>query len=213
MFPCEMARYIAGFPPEARKYGRFWGPFSAALPGSSGLKPRRHLGSAPNAPSAEIAVIAATAGVFDAPGSDQEIGVLRTVIRDGKAENCAAERIASPAMARLTGATVDARPASAQCPQNHGAAIHLAAQAPAMCRRRPLQERWPASTTLILDLTARGIASAIMLKPRRLLLARHPTTNGALRLYCVLGSTSTDVRTSAIDRVDAICGARSLPAS
>ena len=24
MFPCEMARYIAGFQPEARKYGRFF---------------------------------------------------------------------------------------------------------------------------------------------------------------------------------------------
>src|SRR4029079_7568488 len=28
MFPCEMARYIAGFQPEARKYGGFFG-FSA----------------------------------------------------------------------------------------------------------------------------------------------------------------------------------------
>jgi hypothetical protein len=26
MFPCEMARYIAGFQPEARKYGRVFGP-------------------------------------------------------------------------------------------------------------------------------------------------------------------------------------------
>src|SRR5215470_3100789 len=26
MFPCEMARYIAGFQPEARKYGRFLRP-------------------------------------------------------------------------------------------------------------------------------------------------------------------------------------------
>jgi hypothetical protein len=26
MFPCEMARYIAGFQPEARKYGRLYRP-------------------------------------------------------------------------------------------------------------------------------------------------------------------------------------------
>jgi hypothetical protein len=31
MFPCEMARYIAGFQQEARKYGRFWGLFGPQL--------------------------------------------------------------------------------------------------------------------------------------------------------------------------------------
>src|SRR5260370_40687275 len=31
MFPCEMARYIAVFAPEARKYGRFSGPAASKL--------------------------------------------------------------------------------------------------------------------------------------------------------------------------------------
>ena len=31
MFPCEMARYIAGFAPEARKYGRFRPPPAGKL--------------------------------------------------------------------------------------------------------------------------------------------------------------------------------------
>src|SRR5882757_1881270 len=37
MFPCEMARYIAGFPQEARKSGRFCGP-KASKPGT--IRPR-----------------------------------------------------------------------------------------------------------------------------------------------------------------------------
>jgi len=36
-FPCEMARYIAGFPQEARKSGRFCGP-KASKPGA--IRPR-----------------------------------------------------------------------------------------------------------------------------------------------------------------------------
>jgi hypothetical protein len=38
MFPCEMARYIAGFPAEARKYGLL-PPETLAI---DGIKPRRH---------------------------------------------------------------------------------------------------------------------------------------------------------------------------
>jgi hypothetical protein len=45
MFPCEMARYIAGFPREARKYGRFRPPkanrFLAAPRGFAAARPAR----------------------------------------------------------------------------------------------------------------------------------------------------------------------------
>jgi hypothetical protein len=39
MLPCEMARYIAGFWREARKYGRFWGRGPHAI---DDMADRRH---------------------------------------------------------------------------------------------------------------------------------------------------------------------------
>src|SRR5271166_1719462 len=44
MFPCEMARYIALFPREARKYGPFWRPSSGQIPRLTAVAVERYQG-------------------------------------------------------------------------------------------------------------------------------------------------------------------------
>src|SRR6266436_4993839 len=86
MFPCEMARYIAGISPEARKSGQFWparaGKPAAFRPAGQSYLPlsrRDWRFDRPKMPCCRpkiTVVMQQRPAVFETPGSDQQVDGL-----------------------------------------------------------------------------------------------------------------------------------------